>query len=195
LGAAPLMQALHPDQDGSLSPAEIEHAANALAKLDKNGDGTLSTDELRPAQGGPGDAGRPPGAPGRPGQAGGAMTGEMLTRMFETRDADKDGKLTGDEIPERMRQNLERVDANKDGGIDKTELQQAMARMAGAAGRNPAGRPEGGRRGQGGGGEGVRPGRPDGECVRVSVKRFAVIDQPSGVPAAAADAGWLHRCL
>ncbi|MFN5734024.1 MAG: hypothetical protein ACK48R_19435 [Planctomyces sp.] len=91
------------------------------------------------------------------------MTGEMLTRMFETRDADKDGKLTGDEIPERMRQNLERVDANKDGGIDRTELQQAMARMAGAAGRNPAGRPEGGRRGQGGGGEGVRPGRPDGE--------------------------------
>ncbi|MFN5537444.1 MAG: hypothetical protein ACK5EN_18420, partial [Planctomyces sp.] len=106
MGAAPLMQALDADQYGSLSPAEIENAAKALAKLDKNGDGTLSTDELRPAQGGPGDAGRPPGAPGRPGQAGGAMTGEMLTRMFETRDADKDGKLTGDEIPERMRQNL-----------------------------------------------------------------------------------------
>ncbi|MFN5734023.1 MAG: hypothetical protein ACK48R_19430 [Planctomyces sp.] len=60
MGAAPLMQALDADQDGSLSPAEIENAAKALAKLDKNGDGTLSTDELRPAQGGPGDAGRPP---------------------------------------------------------------------------------------------------------------------------------------
>ncbi|MFM7166589.1 MAG: EF-hand domain-containing protein, partial [Planctomycetaceae bacterium] len=46
---APLMQALDADQDGSLSPAEIENAAKALAKLDKNGDGTISTDELRPA--------------------------------------------------------------------------------------------------------------------------------------------------
>lgn len=168
---APLMQALDADQDGSLSPAEIENAAKALAKLDKNGDGTLSTDELRPA-GLPERPGREPGEPGRPGQggapAGGAASGEMLTRMFETRDANKDGKLTGEEIPERMRQNLERVDSNKDGGIDKAELQQAMSRLQQGGGRpggQPGGRPEGQRRRPGGdgGGEGVRPGRPDGE--------------------------------
>jgi len=168
---APLMQALDADQDGSLSPAEIENAAKALAKLDKNGDGTLSTDELRPA-GLPERPGRQPGEPGRPGQggaaAGGAASGEMLTRMFETRDANKDGKLTGEEIPERMRQNLERVDSNKDGGIDKAELQQAMSRLQQGGGRpggQPGGRPEGQRRRPGGdgGGEGVRPGRPDGE--------------------------------
>jgi len=166
---APLMQALDADQDGSLSPAEIENPAKALAKLDKNGDGTLSTDELRPA-GLPERPGREPGEPGRPGQggaaAGGAASGEMLTRMFETRDANKDGKLTGEEIPERMRQNLERVDSNKDGGIDKAELQQAMSRLQQGGGRpggQPGGRPEGQRRRPGGdGGDGVRPSRPDG---------------------------------
>jgi hypothetical protein len=91
----------------------------------------------------------------------------MLTRMFETRDANKDGKLTGEEIPERMRQNLERVDTNKDGGIDKTELQQAMSRLQQGGGRpggQPGGRPEGQRRRPGGdGGDAVRPNRPDGE--------------------------------
>jgi hypothetical protein len=167
---APLMQALDADQDGALSPAEIENAAKALAKLDKNGDGTLSNDELRPA-GLPSVGGRPAGdagspeTPRRPGQPGGngQASGEMLSRLFETRDADKDGKLSGDEIPERMRQNLERVDANKDGSVDRTEMQQAMSRMQQAGGR-PGGRPGAERRAPGGeGGEGRRPARPDGE--------------------------------
>ena len=167
---APLMQALDADQDGSLSPAEIENAAKALAKLDKNGDGTLSNDELRPA-GLPNAGGRPTeeagsaGQPRRPGQLApsGQASGEMLSRLFETRDADKDGKLSGDEIPERMRQNLERVDANKDGSVNRTEMQQAMSRMQQAGGR-PGGRPGAERRAPGSeGGEGRRPARPDGE--------------------------------
>ncbi len=67
----PLMTALDADQDGEISPAEIEGAAAALKKLDKNGDGKLVWDEVRPQFGGPG-GGRPgmggPGPGMRPGR-------------------------------------------------------------------------------------------------------------------------------
>lgn len=164
MGMMPLMKALDADQDGTISAAEIQNASKALAALDKNNDGSLSPEELRPdlsqvaaAAGRPGQ----PGAPGRPAQpgAGGAPSREMMARMFEMRDMDKDGKLSGDEIPERMRQNLERMDTNGDGGIDKAELEQAMARMADQAGRQPGGRRTEGRDG----GEGVQPKRPSAE--------------------------------
>ena len=164
MGMMPLMKALDADQDGTISAAEIQNAAKALAALDKNSDGSLSPDELRPdlsqlaaAGGRPGAPGQP-GIPGRPG-AGAAPSREMIGRMFEMRDADKDGKLSGDEIPERMRQNLERMDTNSDGAIDKSELEQAMSRMAEQGGRQPGGRRPEGRDG----GEGVRPKRPAAE--------------------------------
>jgi len=46
-------------------------------------------------------------------------------------DANKDGKLSGDELPPFMRDRLEQIDTNKDGSIDKTELEAGMARMRG----------------------------------------------------------------
>jgi len=164
MGIMPLMKALDADQDGTISAAEIQNASKALAALDKNSDGSLSADELRPdlsaMAGGAGRPGQPgaPGAAGRPG-AGGAPSREMMSRMFEMRDADKDGKLSGDEIPERMRQNIERMDKNSDGALDKTELEQAMSRMAEQGGRPPGGRKAEGREG----GEGVAPKRPSAE--------------------------------
>lgn len=162
-GMLPVMRALDADQDGTLSAAEIQNASKALATLDKNGDGAISADEMRPdpamlgRSGQPGAPGRPgtPGQTGRPG-AGGAPSGEMLTRMFDMRDADKDGKLTGDEIPERMRENVSRMDANGDGAIDRDELQKAMSRMAEQSGRQRGGRGTEG-------GEGVKPKRPTEE--------------------------------
>lgn len=158
MGMMPLMKALDADQDGTISAAEIQNASKALAALDKNNDGSLSPEELRPDLSQMAAAPGRPGAPGQPG-AGGAPSAEMITRMFEMRDADKDGKLSGDEIPERMRQNLERIDKNSDGAIDKSELEQAMARMAEQGGRQPGGRRPEGRDG----GEGVRPKRPSAE--------------------------------
>ncbi|MEY2724344.1 MAG: hypothetical protein RLZZ458_211 [Planctomycetota bacterium] len=163
LGMLPIMKALDADQDGTLSAAEIQNASKALAALDKNSDGMLSAEEMRPdpsmmaRPGQPGAAGTP-GQPGRPG-AGGAPTGEMLTRMFDARDTDKDGKLSGDEIPERMRENVSRVDTNGDGAIDREEMQKAMARMAEQAGQQRGNR---GNRGTEGG-EGVKPKRPTEE--------------------------------
>lgn len=124
----PLMMALDADADGSLSAAEIENASKALAKLDKDGDGILSSAELRPdfaamAR----DGGFPGGGP--------AMGKEMIARMFEQRDADKDGKLSGDEIPERMKENVSRVDEDGDGAIDQAEIEKALARMGERAGQ------------------------------------------------------------
>ncbi len=59
----PLMVALDTDRDGVISAKEIANAATALKTLDKNEDGKLTHDELRPER-----PGRPPeGRGGRPG--------------------------------------------------------------------------------------------------------------------------------
>lgn len=149
----PVIKALDTDEDGQLSASEIENASKSLLKLDKNGDGAISPEEMRPEPGqmpmfaGPGGPGGP-GAGGPPGGAAGMM------RMLEARDKDKDGKLTGDEIPEQMLPRLNMIDANGDGSIDKSELEKMAARMQGQ-GQGP-----GGRRERQGGGEGVQPRRP-----------------------------------
>jgi len=44
----PVMAALDTDQDGVLSPDEIKNSGVALKKLDKNGDGKITEDEVRP---------------------------------------------------------------------------------------------------------------------------------------------------
>ncbi|MCE9608121.1 MAG: hypothetical protein K8U03_24815 [Planctomycetia bacterium] len=67
-GRSQLMEALDADKDGKLSAEEIKNASAALAQLDKNQDGILTEDEIRPGQGR--GAGRPPeaGAPPAQGQ-------------------------------------------------------------------------------------------------------------------------------
>ena len=149
----PLMMALDTDKDGSLSATEIENASKALAKLDKDGDGTLSHEELRPDFAAMAREGGFPG--GQPGEGRG-MGKEMMARMFEQRDADKDGKLSGDEIPERMKENVSRVDENGDGAIDKSEMEKAMARMADRAGQGRGAKGDKN-------GAGVKPKRPPEE--------------------------------
>ena len=64
---SPLMEALDANHDGVIDAAEIANASAALKALDKNGDGKLTQDELRPPrpQGGGDRQGRPPG-PGGP---------------------------------------------------------------------------------------------------------------------------------
>jgi hypothetical protein len=62
----PLVAALDANDDGVIDETEIANASAALKKLDKNGDGKLTMDELRPPrpQGG-GDFGGPRGPQGR----------------------------------------------------------------------------------------------------------------------------------
>ena len=73
----PIVAALDANHDGTIDEKEIANASAALKTLDKNGDGKLTADELRPArgggqggQGGPGGQGRPPRQGGQGGGAG-----------------------------------------------------------------------------------------------------------------------------
>ncbi len=88
-----------------------------------------------------------------------------MIRMFEQRDANKDGKLSGDEIPSQMAGRMERIDTDGDKAISKAEIEKAMSQMGGRTGGGGrpggAGRP-GGRQGGGQPG-GDRPARPQAE--------------------------------
>lgn len=98
---------------------------------------------------------RRPGGPGGPGRGGDRPGfGDFFSQM----DKDGDGKLSKEEMPERMQQGMERLDTNKDGFVDKAEIEQMMERFR-------EGRPGGpGARGEGrpGSPEGRRPGGPGG---------------------------------
>ena len=139
LRMVPVMTALDADGDGEISAAELAEATAHLKKLDANNDGKLSPEELRPNfpagpagpggfSGPPGGPGGFPGGPGGPPGGGGANGEELATRLMEF-DADKDGKLTKEEI-----------------------LAMAAAEGGRGNGGPGGGRGEGGRRGGGGGG-------------------------------------------
>lgn len=66
----PIVAAIDTDKNGELSAEEIQAAAAALLTLDRNSDGKLTQDELRP-QGGPGNGPQGPGGPGKFGPPGG----------------------------------------------------------------------------------------------------------------------------
>jgi len=58
----PIVAVLDANHDGVIDASEIANASKALLKLDKNGDGKLTQDELRPQrpEGGEGQDGPPP---------------------------------------------------------------------------------------------------------------------------------------
>jgi len=173
----PLLKALDADGDGQISAKEIENAALALKSLDKNKDGKLTRDELRPERGRGrpgfdrprgdrrrGGEGRPDGARRRGGQGRQGQRGprrsDFIKRIFE-HDKNKDGKLTKDELPERMQRIFQIADANEDGALDKAELEKMAERFRNRRGRGNRprdGRPDGKKRG-----DSKRPQRPDAE--------------------------------
>ncbi len=154
---------------GGERPSPEMIAKMMMQRFDKDGDQKLNAEELVAALGEmrpPGGAGGPGGFGGGPGGFGGGPGGtggpggfgggaQFAGRMFEQNDKDGDGKLTGDEIPERMRQGLARIDANGDQSIDRSELEKMMSNFGREGGRPPR---------DGGQGEGNRtPRRPAAE--------------------------------
>lgn len=81
----------------------------------------------------------PPRAEGTPPSEGGRAPGRGgFTAMLQRMDADGDGKITKDEVPERMQGMFERLDADRDGAISQEEMRQAGERArseGGAPGR------------------------------------------------------------
>ncbi len=164
-GPNPIMAALDADQDGTLSASEIANAAAALKKLDKNSDGKISGDEMRPQRGPGGErggrggerGGRGGGFGGGPGGPGGG--GSFADRLMEF-DENKDGKITASELPERMSRILDRADTNKDGALSKDEIDAMARNFGGGGGFGGRGGGRGGRGGEGGGNRPQRPTRP-----------------------------------
>lgn len=141
----PVMAALDADADGSISAAEIENAVAALKALDKNTDGRLTEDELRPNVAGRPGAG--PVGPGAPGEGRGPQ----------------EGRFGGPPSPEAFAERMLQGDEDKDGKLSRGEL----AKMAPQFGRGGAGgfgggrgRPDGEGRGRPAS-EGGRPDRPE----------------------------------
>ena len=120
----PLMQALDLDKNAELSTEELKKAPTSLRGLDKNKDGKLVIEELRPA-----------GFPG-----GDRLPAELVADLMAS-DANKDGKLSREELPERLRPIFERADANKDGMLTREELARAAEARGGRAGSPQAQRP------------------------------------------------------
>jgi hypothetical protein len=151
----PILEALDSDRNGEISSSEIDMAVVALKTLDKNKDGKLDREELRPEFGDRGFGGPPPGGFG--GRGGfGAREGSpeenaaFIDRVMQ-RDANDDGKISKDELPEFMQRMMEFADADGDGVLTRDEIERMADRRRGPPeGRGP-GRPPGGE----------DPGRPD----------------------------------
>ena len=114
---------------------------------------------------------RPQGQQAQQGQRGQQGQGQERTVVgfiarLRSMDANKDGKISKDELPERMQSILARVDSNKDNAIDDSELKALEARFTkpGNGGQRPQGdaqqgdRPQG-QRPPGFGGQGGKPGQ------------------------------------
>ncbi|MGI4852430.1 MAG: EF-hand domain-containing protein [Janthinobacterium lividum] len=114
-----VLQALDTDADGQLSAVEIEAASASLAKLDRNHDGQITSDEYSPKM------------------QDQAAANDLLARMLAM-DKNGDGVLTADEVPERMRAMFDRGDTNHDGKLTADEIKAMSARQA-----DPQGRPVG----------------------------------------------------
>ncbi len=146
----PVIEVLDVDRDGEISAAEIKKAPTTLLELDKNKDGKLTRQELRPK--GP-PHGRPDGPPpfGRPprkgkgdrdddrkpprkgpddrGPRGKKRLPPPADRIMQL-DTNRDGKVTAKEVPANLRATFERfcgqVDTNKDQAVDEQELLRAF---------------------------------------------------------------------
>src|SRR6185312_10582070 len=114
-------------------------AAQSIAKLDKNKDGIITEDEVRPPP--------PPGRPLGPPPVRNRQDAKAFVDSVMRFDKDNDGKVTAKELPERMARMLDEGDTNKDGALERSEIETLSSRPSprrpGPPGGGPAGPPPG----------------------------------------------------
>ena len=119
----PIMAALDKDEDGTISAEEIENAVAALKTLDKNGDGKLTSDELRPNFRGRGDGF------GFGGRGGAAPDPEAMVKRWMDHDKNDDKKLSKDETPEQFARMFDRIDEDGDELLSESEVKKMVDQM------------------------------------------------------------------
>jgi hypothetical protein len=120
----PLRRALDADGDHVISSEEIANAASALKSLDRNGDGKLDREEMRPPM--------PPGMQRRPGppegRRGPPPEGSEGRGDFRGPPG-PDGPRPEGPKPEMFVDRLMEFDADSDGKLDRSELMAAAEMM------------------------------------------------------------------
>lgn len=193
-----IVMALDTDGQEGLSAAEIDRAPQVLRGFDRNGDGRVTGDEL-PAFGrgarGARDVGGERGGVGGPGRGergggpGGAgdVSADELTDTLMAFDANKDGKLTRAEVPERLQGLFDRADADKDGALTADEIRKSAQATASSGGGARDGEGRQGRGGRDGGRFGGRGPGAGNDALFAALDRnndgALSLDEISGVAA------------
>ncbi|MCE9604805.1 MAG: hypothetical protein K8U03_07885 [Planctomycetia bacterium] len=152
-GPGDILKSRDANGDGKLSKEEApDRMKEHFERIDANKDGFVDETELRqafagagrgdagpPREGGPGERRKPDGERG-PGERkpDGEPSGERREAImkdsderFKAADKDGNGKLSKEEVPEKVRDNFSKIDQNGDGGIDPGEMREAGRRLGG----------------------------------------------------------------
>ena len=133
----PFATALDTNRDQRIDKSEVAEASRSLLRLDDNGDGQISFNEVHPKgfpgrPGGPGQAmldGSQSTPPNRPGarRAPSGTTSDAVQR-FMSLDKNGDNVITRNEIPDRLA-DLMLADADGDGHVSRSEARFFIDRL------------------------------------------------------------------
>ncbi len=110
------------DNDGKISKSEAPpRLQEHFDRFDANGDGLIEEAEVQKMLHARAAERKPPAI-------------EQVLARLKAADANGDGKLSKEEVPERFRQRFDRADANGDGKLDEAELKAAVKTLLHRAG-------------------------------------------------------------
>ena len=113
-----MFERMDANKDGKLTKEEVpEQAWERIVKADADNNGAVTKEEMAKvvkARAGNGQGNAKMGGPG--------MGQRDPGQMFERMDANKDGKLTKEELPERVAEKMMNMDADGNGSISQDEF-------------------------------------------------------------------------